>query len=946
MRAAGSTGVTASLRLVLAAGLLGGCATAPPAMAEVGAPTQLRCEYLTTPLGIDTPRPRLSWVVGDPRRGAMQAAFQILAASSPERLAAAAEGVTDAADVWDSGRVRSDRTVHVEWGGPALDATTRVFWTVRTWNAAEQPSAFAAPTWFETGLFDGARWDAAWIGDGEPPPARDEDCYGDRPAPLLRRTFQLDGPVAHARLYVTGLGWHEAWLNGARVGDHRLDPPWTAFDRLVPYAVHDVTALLHQGENVLGAMLGNGWYAPLPLRLWGKLDLRDHLPVGPPKLLARLEIEFADGRRTQVVSDATWRTAPGPVRRNNVYLGERQDARAEPPGWREPGFDDTGWKPALPVPAPRGALRWLPMPPVRHTRTLAPACIRTVQPGLHVVDFGQNFAGVVRLAVTAPRGTEIVLRYAEELHADGTVDVDSTVAAQIKQPGLGGPGAPDVAWQEDRYVCRGDGDEVFEPHFTCHGFRYVEIRGLPQAPLARDVTGIVLHTDLRPVSAFACSNVLLDRVQEVVDWTLRSNAQGVLSDCPARERFGYGGDMVASADAYLANFDMATTHAKAIGDFARAARPSGGLPEIAPDIGVNESGLTDDTGPLSWMFAHARLLQRAYEHYGDRRLVEQQYETLGNLVRFCRARIPGNVTVACFGDHGGIGVNPVPVVATATWFRLLQIAADFAIVLGREGDAREFLGYANAVRAEVAKGVDAATGVVLVRCQSSQATALAAGLVPARSRDAAFAVLLQEIEAAGGHFTTGMFGTGDLLHCLDAADRSDLAYRMVATREYPGYGFQLEHGATTLWEHWSQQRHWSRNHTMYATVSAWLQRTLLGIRQADGSVAWKQIVIAPAVVGDLTWARGHHDTVRGRIASAWQRRGDGLVLDVEIPANTRATVFVPMLGHAQRDVFESGVPIVERGVPTSAEPMLDVRSVDARACVVQLGSGRYHFELR
>lgn len=928
------------MRAALTACLLCACATAPSAARADGAPHDLRCEYVTEPLGVDVARPRLSWVVGDRRRAASQTAYQILAATSPGLLTPAA------ADVWDSGKVPGDRTLHVEWGGPSLAAATRVFWTVRTWNAADMPSAFAETTWFETGLPPGDGWGARWIGDGVAAPARDEDFYRDRPAPLLRRSFQLDGAVRRARLYVTGLGWHVAWLNGARVGDHRLDPAWTAYDRIVPYAVHDVTALLREGENVLGAMLGNGWYSPLPLRLWGTRNLRDELPIGQPKLLLRLEVELLDGRRTELVSDALWRTAPGPVLRNDVYLGERHDARREPVGWQRPGFDDAGWAAAVPAAPPPGPLRWLAMPPIRATRTLAPRQIRTLQPDLHVVDFGQNFAGVVRLAVTAPPGTEIVLRYAEELLADGGIDVDSTVAAQIKQPGMGGPGAPDVAWQEDRYVCRGDGEEVFEPQFTFHGFRYLEIRGLPAAPAARDVTGVVLHTDLRPAASFACSNVLLDRIGEVVEWTLRSNALGVLSDCPARERFGYGGDMVASAEAYTALFDMATMHEKAIGDFARTALPNGGLTECAPDIGVNEGGLTDDTGPLGWMFAHARLLQSAYRNYGDRRLVEQQYPTLVALVRFCRERIRDHVTLACLGDHGGIGQNPVPVHATATWFRLLTIAADFAIVLGREGDARQFLGFANDVRTAFAQWIDPATGVVLLRSQSAQATALAHGLVPARLHDAAFRVLLEEIDAAQGRFTTGMFATGDLLRVLGDEGRAEVAHRLVATRAYPGYGFQIDRGATTLWEHWSAQRHWSRNHTLYAAVGAWLQRDLLGIRQAEGSVAWRQIVVAPAVVGDLTWARGHHDTLRGRITSAWERRGAGLALDVGIPPNTRATIRVPMLGDERRSVFESGVPIVERGTVTRAEPMVDVRAVDATACEVHVGAGSYRFEVR
>ncbi|MBX3464610.1 MAG: family 78 glycoside hydrolase catalytic domain [Planctomycetes bacterium] len=927
----------ARLLALLAAGA---CAFAPAAPPPGAAPRALRCEYLVEPLGVDEARPRLSWVVGDRARGAVQTAYQILAATTPARLR------PGAADLWDSGRQNGEGSLHVEWGGAPLSPTLRVHWTVRTWDAADRPSAFAAPTWFETGLARDGDWAAQWIGGGEPPPGRAEDWYADRPAPLLRRAFRLDGTVRRARLYLAGLGYHVAWLNGARVGDHRLDPPWTAFDRVVPYAVHDVTALLRQGDNALAVLLGNGWYAPLPLRLWGRLDLREVLPVGAPKLLCRLVVEFDDGRRVVVGSDGQWRTAPSHVRRNNVYLGERHDARREPRGFAQPTFDDAAWAPAAVATAPGGALRWLPLPPVRATRTLAPRAIRTVRPGLHVVDFGQNFAGVVRLRPYAPAGTEIVLRFAEELHADGTLDVDSTVAAQVKQPGIGGPGAPDVAWQEDRYVCRGDGDEVFEPHFTWHGGRYVEITGLPYAPALRDVEGVVLHTDLRPAASFACADVLLDRVHELVDWTLRSNAMSVLSDCPARERFGYGGDMVAAADAWLAHFDVAPMLAKTVGDFARAARPHGGLPECAPDTGVNEGGLTADSGPLGWMFAHPWLLQQAYRHYGDRRLVAEQYDTLARLVAFCRQGIPEHVSLACLGDHGGIGQNPVPVHATATWYRLLGIAIDCAVLLGRADDARRWLGWQHEVRAAFGRWVDPTTGVVLVPGQSSQATALWHGLVPARARAPALATLLAEIAAAGDRFTTGMFATGDLLACLDAAGRNDLAYRLVASRQSPGYGFFVDQGATTLWEHWTRLPGWSRNHPLYAAVGAWLQRSLLGIRQAEGSVAWRQIVVAPAVVPGLAWAQGHHDTVRGRVASSWRRHGDGLVLAVEIPANAQAVVRVPMLGDARREVRESGVPIAQHGTALRADAGLSVRAIDADACEVHLGGGSYHFEVR
>ncbi|MBL9079725.1 MAG: family 78 glycoside hydrolase catalytic domain [Planctomycetes bacterium] len=918
---------------------LAACAGAPPVAVVDHAPQRLRCEYVDTPLGIDVDRPRLSWWGGDPARGAVQSAWQVLAATAPELLQ------PGTADLWDSGRVVGERQLHVDWDGPRLAPALRVYWTVRTWDGAGRASAFAAPTWFETGLAAGEPWGASWIGDGAPLPSG-ADAFADRPAPWLRRGFRLDGAVRRARLYVAGLGWHAVWLNGQRVGDHRLDPPWVAFDRLVPYAVHDVTALLGDGDNAIAVLLGNGWFAPTPLQLWGRLDLRRVLPSGAPRLCCRLDVDYADGRRTQVTSDGQWRTAGSHVVRNDVYLGERHDARRAVDGVAMAGFDDSAWAPAVELDPPRGALRWLALPPVRAVHELAPRQIRTIRPGVHVVDFGQNFAGVVRLVVDAPRDREIVLRFAEELHGDGSLDPTSTLAAGVDGPGKGGPGAPDVAWQEDRFVCAGGGGEVFEPLFTWHGGRYVEITGLPAAPAPRDVTGVVLQTDVAEVASFACSDPLLDRVRELSLWSLRGNALSVLSDCPARERFGYGGDMVASADAWLAHFDTATLHAKAVDDFARAARADGGLPECAPDVGIHDGGLTADSGPLGWMFAHPLLAWRAYEHCGDRRLLERNYATLARLVEFCRRRIPDHVTAACLGDHGNDGLDPVPVHATAIWYRMLRIAADTAVVLGRDADARRFLQWANEVRAEFAAWVDATTGVVVVPTQTSQAIALAHGLVPARLRDEAFAVLLERIAGAGDRFTTGMFATGDLLRALGDAGRDDLALRMVRSRDERGYGHFVDQGATTLWEHWTRKPGWSRNHVLYTAVSAWLQRAVLGIRQADGSVAWRHVEIAPTLAGELTWARGHLDTVRGRIACAWQRTGDRLRLDVEIPPNAQAVVRVPMLGSAQRSVWEGDTPIVQRGVPLRSESGCDVRAVDARFCAVHVGAGRYRFEVR
>lgn len=923
--------------LLASCALFGGGAEGGPA------PVALRCEYLVDPLGVDVRAPRLSWQSPDTTRGARQTAWQVLVATDPERLA------PGEADVWDSGKVKGDDSVAVAWGGPqTLAGATRYHWTVRVWNGADLATDFAAPASFETGVPHVDDWHASWIGDGTEAPSRDEDFHRDRPAPLFRKPFSLVGEPQRARLWISGLGFHEARLNGERVGDARLEPAWTKYDRVVPYVVHDVTSMLHDGENVLGVMLGSGWYDPLPLRLWGRLDLRKTLPVGQPKLFCRLDVVQEDGSRLAIVSDRSWRTAPGPIVRNNVYLGESYDARVEPDGWDSAAFDDRAWRRVAVVDGPGGTLQCLGIPPVRAGTPLRPTKITSPRSGLHVVDFGQNFAGVVRLTIDQPPGTVLGLRYGEELLDDGTVDVRSTVAAQIKGPGIGGPGAPDVAAQEDRYVCRGGGRETFEPRFTWHGFRFVEIAGLENAPDDDDILGVPLHADLERVSSFACSDELLNRIARVVDWTLLSNAMSVLSDCPARERFGYGGDMVASAAAYQASFDMARLHRKAIEDFARDQRPSGGMSECAPDIGVNESGLTDDTGPLGWMLAHPWLLHRCWLEYGDRALVEEQYAALVRLLKFCNERLPEHVAVQCYGDHGCIGFNPAPLMATAAWYRIVTITIELANALGRSDDVREFEAIAARTREAFAKWMQPGSGDVFVKTQSGQATALHAGLVPPDARDRVLGALLDDIQQKQGRLSTGMFSTEHMFEVLSDAGRDDVVLGMVTSREYPGYGFMLDQGATTLWEHWSKKDDWSRNHPMYATVTAWMQRSILGIRQANGPVAWREIVVKPSVVRDMTWAKGHRDTVHGRIEVSWKRDGGRLALDVTIPANTRGVVHVPTLGRADATITESGDVLVENGrvAPRSRDAMIEVVELGPRGCAVRVVAGSYRFELR
>ena len=376
------------------------------------------------------------------------------------------------------------RQLHVEYEGPRLTSGQRCYWRVQVWDAEDQPSDHSVVSWWEMGLLSPDDWTGTWISDGSEEPATEEAFYDDDPAPLFRRSFHVDGQVKRARLYAVGLGYHELRLNGRGLSDHVLDPAWTSFGKRIFYTCEDLTEKVDQGENVLGAMVGNGWYNPLPMRMWGRINIRDHLVVGRPRLLAQLTIEYEDGSVQTVATDDEWKVRPGPILRNNVYLGEKYDARLEQPEWDRPGFNDSDWNSAAAADPISGELQALPIPPIRVTERLTPVALREVSPGAYIFDLGRNFAGWVRLRVQGPRGTTVRMRMGERLYPDGSLNPMTAVAGQIKglrEDGTprGGPGAPEIAWQANSYTLRGGGPEEYTPRFTFHGFRYVEVTGFP-----------------------------------------------------------------------------------------------------------------------------------------------------------------------------------------------------------------------------------------------------------------------------------------------------------------------------------------------------------------------------------------------------------------------------------------------------------------------------------
>ncbi len=930
------------MRFGLAASLLVSAAFSLPGPGLDGprsplAVTDLRCEYRTNPVGLDERRPRLGWVLQSTRRDEVQTAFQVLVARTETALA------RDRGDLWDSGRVAGSQSVHVVYAGAPLKSRDVCYWKVRAWDRDGRVSAWSAPARWEMALVDPSDWTGVWVNDGKPTPASDAAFYEDDPAPLFRREFTLDATVSRARLYITGLGYYEASINGRAVGDHVLDPGWTMYGKRVYYSTYDVTRELRRGANCLGVTLGNGWYNPLPLRMWGNRNLRNDMVVGRPRLIAQLEIDLADGSRRTIVSDETWRVADGPIRFNNVYLGEVYDARREIAGWDLPGFDDRPWRRASVAAEPIGALRAQPQPPVRVTGTFEPVAVTEPAPGVFIFDMGRNFSGWARLTLTAPPGVKVTLRYGELLNADGTLNPLTAVAGQIKgtrkakdgtMERIGGPGSPEIAWQADTYIAAGRGPESYTPRFTFHGFRYVEVTGYPGRPGRGAITGLRLNTDVESVGTFDSSNPLLNGIQEMTRRTFLSNLFSVQSDCPHRERFGYGGDIVATSDALMLNFDMSLFYEKSAADWGDSARDNGMLTDTAPFVGIQYCG-------VGWAMVHPALQRQLYQYYGNRRLVEEQYGTARRWLDLVASGHPEHVVTDGLGDHEALAQTPPWVLVTPLYYESASLMARLASVLGRTGDASRYEALAADIRRAYVTRLQESGGVN-PRTQSAEAFALQLGLVPPPDRQRRVEWLLDDIRRTNnGHLSTGIFGTKFTLDVLSREGHAQAVYDVVTRETFPGWGYMIANGATTLWEHWALSTNtYSHNHPMFGSVSQWFFNWLGGIQPGPDAVGFDRVVIRPQAVEGLDWVRCSYRSVRGLITSNWSRANGALTLDVTIPVGATATVVIPAKG---LDAVTEG-----RTASTAARSAVGVRDarMDGQAAVFTIGSGTYRFVSR
>ena len=884
-----------------------------------------RCEYLENPLGIDVARPRLSWQLHTSRRGACQTAYRITSASSETAL------VKETGLLWDSGRVESAQSLHVVYAGPALVSWQRVYWKVRVWDDVGH-EAESAPAWWEMGLLERSDWHAQWIGAsfwGGP--------FTTSPAPFLRTEFTLAKPVASARLYATALGLYECHLNGARVGDDLLTPGWTDYARRVQYKTYDVTALVQTGANALSAILGDGW-AVGHVGWSGRQRYVDR-----PRLFAQLVLTFEDGSTETIATDAKWRFSVGPILESDLLMGESYDARRELDGWDQPGYDDARWGAVELFPETTPTLSATNGPTVRRQEELAPIHVHPASdPGTlrWIFDLGQNMVGWVRLRVRGQAGKTVTLRFAEVLNPDGTLYTTNLRTAR----------------NTDHYTLRGGGEEVWEPHFTFHGFRYVELTGLDDPPGEDAVTGIVVHSDMLTTGAFECSDPQINQLQQNILWGQKSNFVDVPTDCPQRdERLGWTGDAQVFIRTAAFNMDVAGFFNKWTQDLVDAQTSEGAYPAVAP----NPSAWRIKEGGPAWADAGVISPWTIYLCYGDTRLLEERYDSMcrfaGFLAKTSRAGLrcyPEYAGWRGFGDwlaldgsDGREGATSKELIGTAFFAYSTSLLSQIARILGKDADARQFTEWSTQAREAFRKQYVLPDGKLVGGTQTSYVLALHFDLLPAELRAAAAVELARDIERCGNHLSTGFVGTPYINWVLSEAGNLSTAYALLKQTTWPSWLYSVTHGATTIWERWDGWTHDkgfqdpsmnSFNHYAYGAIGAWLYAVVGGIDVDPERPGYKHIVMRPQPGGDLTRATTDLQSMYGLIQSAWVLDAERGKFDwrIVVPPNTTATVHVPAAARAT---------VREGSLPAEQAPGVRLLRREAGAAVYEVESGEYYF---
>ena len=850
-------------------------------------PVFLRCEYLVNPLGIDATHPRLSWRLEDRRNGAVQKGYAVTVGTDSSALAAGQ---------WTTGR-RDAGDQLVTYDGPALRPFTRYYWRVEVWDKDGQRSVSPVAS-FETGMMDMTNWKGAWISD-----SRDRDL---RRAPYFRKGIALTKKVRTARAYIAAAGLYELYINGHRIGDHRLDPMYTRFDRRNLYVTYDVTADLRSGENVVGLLLGNGWYNHQSTAVW-------YFHEAPwrsrPSFCLDIRVTYEDGSVETISSGKGWKTSLSPIVLNSIYTGEHVDDRLEQAGWNNTGFIDTTWKDVIFRPVPSRLIAAQALHPIRDVEEVHPVSVTHIGDSVWLFNLGRNIAGVSRLRIKGPAGTRIVLKHGERLYPNGRLD-QSNISVHYRPTDNTDPFGTDI------YILSGKGEEEFMPKFNYKGFQYIEITAPPDLQLTKEnLTAYFMHSDVPPVGAVSSSNPMIDKLWKATNNSYLSNLFGYPTDCPQREKNGWTGDAHIAVETGLYNFDGITVYEKWLADHRDEQQPNGVLPSIIPSSGW---GYEWGNGP-DWTSTIALIPWNIYLFYGDKKLLTDCYDNIRRYVDHIYDISPSGLTTWGLGDWIPVSKLPPVVFTSSVYFYVdASILARAAALLGKEEDGIKYTALAERIKnAFNDKFLDKTTGIYEQGMQTELAMPLYWGLVPDDMKSKVAANLAKKVAADGNHLNVGLLGTKALLNALSENGYADVAYRVASTETFPSWGWWIVNGATTLYENWTidAKSDMSLNHIMFGEIGAWMYKGLAGILPDPSQPGFRHILLRPHFVPGLDHFEASHEGPYGTIRSSWKKEGKVIMYTVTVPPNSTATLELPGQNGATGQAGE-GMQTIELGAGT------------------------------
>jgi len=879
---------------------------------------KIRCEYKENPIGIDVLSPRISWQLKSELRSTLQSAYR-LQVSKDEHFVSNF--------VWDTEKVESEQSLHVEYKGIALESRERYYYRVQVWDNKGNTSNWSETCFWEMGILTKVEWTAQWIMSTE-----DSDISKSGPSPMLRKAFNVSGKVKAARIYATSLGLYELHLNGSRIADSLFTPGWTSYNKRLQYQVYDVTDQIKENRNAIAVVLGDGWYR-------GYLAWAERRNTYGVKLAAliQLHIKYEDGSEEIITSDKDWKASSGPIVMSDLYMGETYDARLEKEGWSLPQYNDGDWKPVDILEHTKEILIAQENVPVKVINEIKPIELLITPEGDTVLDMGQNMVGWMRFKITSPAGTVITLQHAEVLDKLGNFYTENLRSAK----------------QTVKYIASGIGEEIYEPHFSFQGFRYIRITGFSEKLDLSDFTGRVIHSDMEPTGSFTCSDELVNQLQHNIEWGQKGNFLDVPTDCPQRdERLGWTGDAQVFIRTACYNMNVAPFFTKWLRDLKSDQTKEKGVPFVIPQV-LDEASYSSS----AWGDAAVICPWTIYLCYGDKRLLEEQYDSMKDWVEYIRAQGENEYlwnTGFHFGDWLGldakegdyVGATAKDLIATAFYAYSTELLKKTAEILKNDVDVKIYSQLYTNIIENFRKEFVSPNGRLVSPTQTAHVLALMFDLVEKKHREVVAKTLAGYLEESKVHLTTGFVGTPYLCDVLTQNGYLDLSYKLLLQKDYPSWLYQITKGATTIWEHWDGLKEdgsfWSKdmnsfNHYAYGAIGDWMYRVMAGIDLDPETPAYKHINIKPQPGHGITFAQGKLESMFGEITSGWVKNAEGMKININIPSNTTATVVLPAAKIA--DVIEG---------QNRLEDIEDISNIEQLEDGVrfELGSGEYCFKYK